>query len=80
MSNFKIKTISKIKKIIESGLTYYDKNFIQTRSVEDMMKEYAEWYLEQFKESCKDHFYTDDYGTSLINEQNFDNIPNPPHE
>jgi DNA repair photolyase len=72
--------MSKINEIIESGLEFYDRNLIQTKSVENMMKEYAEWYLEQFKESCKDYSYTDDYGQTLITETQFNQIPNPPHE
>jgi hypothetical protein len=72
--------MSKIKEIIESGLEFYDRNLIQTKSVENMMKEYAEWYLEQYKERCTHHFWMDDIGQVLINETQFNQIPNPPHE
>jgi hypothetical protein len=49
-------------------------------SYENRKKEYAEWYLEQYKERCKDYSYTDDYGQTIITETQFNQIPNPPHE
>lgn len=76
--------MSKIHELIEKiacyGVDYDNNETYSAHHIELILKEYAEWYLEQFKESCKEQFYIDDFGCSLLNEQHFDSTPNPPHE
>jgi hypothetical protein len=72
--------MSKIKELTQNYVIFHEMDYLQIDFVETKMKEYAEWYLEQFKESCKDYSYTDDYGQTMITETQFNQIPNPPHE
>lgn len=48
--------------------------------IERIMQEYAEQYLQRFKETAVHHFWVNDFCETLINESEFNKIPNPSHE
>lgn len=72
--------MNKIDEIIESGYELYDRSMVQIKTLPEMMKGYAEWYAEQFRQKILDECWIDDYGYETINSQSIKEIKLPEHE
>lgn len=48
--------------------------------IQQAMKEYAEWYVNQFREDLLDNGYYDDFGKLQVDIDTIQTLPLQPHE
>ncbi len=72
--------MSKLKEILENNVFCISEIEGDYEQVFDAMKEYAEWYAEQFRQKILDGCWTNDYGQTLISETELCKIKLPNYD